>query len=537
METSSTNLTPSQASLLQNQYGRSSLLEPSFNAIPNSVLDVDPSLNESAIEFIHLSFKKIQHARVEALLIEKPGVTVTLKNVQTNGFGPAVKRFYETHCQISLEWIPPFKGCYKINIYSSVDADCFSRKSFSEMGISKNGHELPSLNLFQDRSCSMEYYSHYFTKIEKFNEKFAFHAISIINDIFKNLILKRDESKVLNKQTFCVSTIIKDTFMVIRSNDRLVLDTTITLVDSISLFFRSYMGMIVAEEMLDGNYTDYTLTTDINNPCFKPINPKPELPPIFKTMCYSEFQLNDCKFTDVSFIFSDGREIKAHKIILSFSLVLEKMFNVEFKNENSKIPFYLCDYKSFLKFKQFIYTGNLSVDYLKDFQNCLEMISLANKLEYDPLSLYAKRALENKIDKENFIEIASLGAILNDDYLLKLCRWFAMDNIEFGDDLEFSNFHIDELAVLLQSAIKNYNLPNLKKALINSFNNALTLDMSFINICSRIYKTKDSEFKIIFQDALLGNPELLKKLRDNKDIEEYKGMWIAFQELFTAIEI
>ncbi|MBA3602638.1 MAG: BTB/POZ domain-containing protein [Parachlamydiaceae bacterium] len=533
MEVSSSNQTY-QSRYLENQYGRSSLVPPAFNAINHAILNVETNLSESAIDFIHFSFKKIQIARVEALIKGDLKVRTTLKNVQTNGFNRYVQSFFNDKFQIELEWLSPSNDCYQLDIYASINAPCFFGKlsSYAKQLISQE--EFSSQKSTQNVPFSIDYLIGIFSKNERLNENFASKVNLLIREIFEKQRVKRNKAQKLNLSDVCFTTIIKDSLMYPASYL-----SNISLVSTITLFFKSYLGMGVEAVRLTGHFTDFTLTTEINNPCFEPVNPKPMLLPfiIDRTNSFNGLQyFNDLKFTDITFIFEDGKEVKAHKIILSASPVLEKMFTIEFKSENA-IPFHLCEYDTFLAFKQFIYSENVETSYLEDYQNCLNLISLAHKINYLPLALYAKNVVKDKINKETFAEIASLAAQINDDYLLGLCKWFAVDEPEFGEELEFLNFPLGELSILLQSVVKNYNLPKLKKTLIETFKSSLKLDQEFLKICNLIYETKDSEFKLILQDSLVEKPELLKTLRENKHEKEYCDLWIGFQKLFTAIEI
>ncbi len=533
MEVSSNNQT-CQSRYLENQYGRSSLSPPAFNAINDALLNTETNLSESAIDFIHFSFKEIQIARVIALKNRDLKVKKTLKNVQTNGFNRCVQNFFKNKFQIDLEWLSPSNDCYQLDIYASTDAPCFFEKLSSHVKQLISHDELSGPKSIQKVSLSIENLIGIFSKNERLNEKFAPKVNSLIREIFEKQRLKSKKAQKLNMPDFCFTTIIKDSMIYPEGHLN-----NISLVSTITLFFKSYLGMGVEASKLAGYFTDFTLTTEINNPCFEPVNPKPMLPPFIKDRNYSSIGLkyfNDSKFTDISFIFKDGNGVNAHKIILSASPVLEKMFTIEFKSENV-IPFYFCDHATFLVFKQFIYTEYIETSHLENYQNCLDLISLAHKINYLPLSLYVKTALKDKINKETFAEIASLAAQINDDYLLGLCKWFAVEDPEFGEELDFLNFSLIELSILLQSVVKNYNLPNLKKTIIKTFKSSLKLDQEFLKICNLIYETKDSEFKLILRDTLVEKPELLNTLRENKYEKKYCDLWIGFHNLFTAIEI
>ncbi len=72
------------------------------------------------------------------------------------------------------------------------------------------------------------------------------------------------------------------------------------------------------------------------------------------------------------------------------------------------------------------YLKNIKPFYLDDFQHCMKLLVLADRISYEALALHTKKAIE--INEHNFINIALVAVQLNDTYLLDLCKWFAISN-------------------------------------------------------------------------------------------------------------
>lgn len=279
------------------------------------------------------------------------------------------------------------------------------------------------------------------------------------------MILHEAKAKNLSNKEFSVTQIVSS-----------------LIANEICKFFRNYLSMQVrCKSLQTSSYSDYTLTTEVDNPFVKPKNLKPVLTSAAnKTMfLISPQDFNDQKLSDVK-IFVEGKEINAHKFILSSTCPsFKKAFEGRWKDK-SEIIFKECKYETFLEFNRFIYTGEVDTHYINDFENCMELLQLADRLGNETLPYYIKKELQ--ITGENFIHIALVAAQLNDLYLLDLCKWFAKNDPIFGEELELTSFPME-------------NLETLKE-----------------------------------------KPELLESLRAGKD-EKYKDLWIAFQELCTTIEI
>lgn len=288
-----------------------------------------------------------------------------------------------------------------------------------------------------------------------------------------------------------------------------------------------FFGLNLYAEM---NECDFRLIWPENHYLLNP-NPKP----VFKA---NEISRNDyfCSILKEG-LFSDftlsveGKLISTHRVILAQCPLFKSMLTGDWKESKEEV-FSIEDYshETFSKLLEYLYSGKIFDDtWIKDFSNCLDLFKLADYLQYEPIKNICKSNIYDKIDKENFLQIAQVQKMISDPDIDNLCKWFLKDNPNFGQDLDLSSLSILELATVYQIN-EDYKIEKLKKETLDVFKEKLNLDHDFIKLCKHIKHTQDNNLRNVVKDVIKNKKSLSENLKKDKDC--YK----AFKKMMVSVD-
>lgn len=479
-----------------------------------------------AIEMINFLYKEFQLQY--ATNADTKLLTLTLTKWPTDKSLAPIVDFFQRRLQINLTISNAANEWQKVTVSTKANSPYLQNQT-AKAPLGKSQLELSSLDLFEEPStfdldtCLGIFWS----------QRTVTDSSS---DIERITCLIRE---IYNKLQTQVSLEHASGHKNIRAS--LLLDFQSKDMYTIKSFFSNQFKMLAEHEKCTTSYCDITMSTAIDNPLVKPKNSKPILECSFlsaSTVMANTQYFNDTSFADITFLV-EGEKVLGHKLILAKNCpYFATMLNGQWQEKNKDNPsvFNSCTYTAFLELKQFIYLGKLSDGHLDKIDNCIELFKLAHHIHFEPLLNFVKEALSNHMNEYTFLETASLAVQYGDKYLMDLCRWFAIENPSFGEELDLSEFAADELILLKQNVINNCELPNLKSSVLAAFKRSVKLDNSFIKTCNSIYATKDSDLKVILLKSLKKNPQMMEDLRQGSK-EKYKDHWKAFKQLATAVEI
>jgi len=170
--------------------------------------------------------------------------------------------------------------------------------------------------------------------------------------------------------------------------------------------------------------------------------------------------LNGVEFSDITFIFDDGKKINAHRCILAArSEYFKNCFKSNMK-ESTDPNFAVKDCKSehFLTILRWIYTDNIEEGLTVE--TLLAIWSLSDRFRITRLKTLCIRKILKSIDVKNVLGLLKVGDGLNADRLIDACYTFIFSNYEqvkAASD-NFKEMISEEHKHLLQAIIKRTSL-------------------------------------------------------------------------------
>ncbi len=165
-----------------------------------------------------------------------------------------------------------------------------------------------------------------------------------------------------------------------------------------------------------------------------------------KVFLRSRFQ--DRKYHDITFIVED-KLVNTHKILLAECPYFDTFFSKNWvKNDcNGPIPFSKCRHEVFVKFLEYLYTGEICEEYFSQSKNCLEMFLFANFLQYEPLQKLSRFYLFKQRSKKDFLSIAITA--MNHDLLIggleTYCKRFLEVHKFFAREIDLSQLPVSDI--------------------------------------------------------------------------------------------
>lgn len=293
------------------------------------------------------------------------------------------------------------------------------------------------------------------------------------------------------------------------------------------IFQTIFFGLNLYAEM---NECDFHLIWPENHYLLNP-NPKPA----FKANEISRYDyfcsiLKEGLFSDFT-LSVEGKLISTHRVILAQCPLFKSMLTGDWKESKEEV-FSIEDYshETFSKLLEHLYSGKIFDDtWIKDFSNCLDLFKLTDYLQYEPIKNICKSNIYDKIDKENFLQIAQVQKMISDPDIDNLCKWFLKENPNFGQDLDLSSLSILELATVYQIN-EEYKIEKLKKEILDVFKEKLNLDHDFIKLCKHIKHTQDNNLRNVVKDVIKNKKSLSENLKKDKDC--YK----AFKKMMVSLD-
>lgn len=242
------------------------------------------------------------------------------------------------------------------------------------------------------------------------------------------------------------------------------------------------------------------------------------------------------KFSDFA-LTVEGKLFKVHKVILAQCAYFDTMFSGNWKECNTSNPvrFEECSSALFSKLIEFLYRGTLPKEYLKEMENCLDLLRLANFVQYKPLEMLCKSFIYENINEDNFLNIAILQLVVCDNDLDDLCRWFIGSHPKYGENLDFSTLSLFQLISINQIG-RIYKSPSLAKASMDELKGKIALNDEFIRLCRSIKETKSSQLKDTLTEILKENKPLYQSFREGRKTI-YKSHWEEFVDIMTDLSL
>jgi hypothetical protein len=237
--------------------------------------------------------------------------------------------------------------------------------------------------------------------------------------------------------------------------------------------------------------------------------------------------LKDSSFFDIAFIVED-KVVKAHKVFLSQSPFFQSMFLGEWKEKNSSQPIVIPNFshQAFQAMLQFFYLFEIEASYFENLAQALELFRLADYVHSDHLKRYCREQIYQRINAENFIDIALLLEDYQDEFLHEICCWYIRKDPNFGQNVDCSHF---QPLHLLYKIGKKYQASQLMIRSLHELERTLQLDAKFVELCEFIHTTKD----VVLKEWLMSHlrkTHLYAELQEHKK-SKYQQQWKVFKKL------
>lgn len=258
-------------------------------------------------------------------------------------------------------------------------------------------------------------------------------------------------------------------------------------------------------------------------------------PPLKVDLLSSHFEklLIEKKFVDVK-LAVENTMIDAHKAVLSQCPFFEKLFLGEWKDskEIPTIPFENYSYDAVNALVYFLYHHEAMPRVQESIPFYLEMLKLADFVDYSPLKPILIEKIFNCVNKNNFIHLATADAEFEDPSLARLFQR-CLAKYSNNKEIDFTPWSFLSLLMLTLKA-KEYGVSGeLYQDALKEVSKRIELNPDFIILCKEIMKVRDSDAKNALIGALKANKELYAKLQ--KD-ENYKDYWKVFKPILTDLD-
>jgi hypothetical protein len=164
----------------------------------------------------------------------------------------------------------------------------------------------------------------------------------------------------------------------------------------------------------------------------KPLENDTDEPPSAQIF-YNQFKnlLKNGTHSDITFLLSEGQQIRAHKAILTArSEYFDAMFRIGglSESQSDEISFQHHDLPTFRRMLEFIYTNNVS-----DLNDCnspdaINLLMMSNEFVLEELKKLCENRIMNLITLENIGKILLLSSIHNANLLKEECCSFIQEN-------------------------------------------------------------------------------------------------------------
>lgn len=244
----------------------------------------------------------------------------------------------------------------------------------------------------------------------------------------------------------------------------------------------------------------------------------------------SSYLYKDKKYVDAK-IAVEGRFIEGHRNVLSQCSHFDKQFTGRWKETNtvSLEDFSFDAVEALVKYLYCHYVDKRESEEMR-FPYYLELLRLADFVDYAPIKPVIMEKIFKNINKENFIHLATIE--FEDP---SLDRLFQRCLAKYANDAEIdtSSWSFRSSLSLCLKA-KEFGISGtLCQRALKEAGKKLELNSDFIHLCKEIDRLKDSTVKNMLVDAFKENKELYKELRNE---DQYKEQWKAFKKIHTDLD-
>jgi BTB/POZ domain len=209
------------------------------------------------------------------------------------------------------------------------------------------------------------------------------------------------------------------------------------LMDLILRVCQSYLKATCSEA---GNDLNFKLSWRRDNVFF---NPKPsfESKPVTEVRDqYFKSLLTDDSMADL-IIKVGEKKFNCHKVMLSQSLLFAEKMKNEWRN-CGPVSLDGCKPENFEVLREFLYTGLIPNDYLKNEENVSGLFRLAHFVQLATVKGICIQHLYNNINLSNILTVISLHAEIPNEFLKELCLWFIKSHSDDVQNLDLSQLGI-----------------------------------------------------------------------------------------------